>query len=149
MSEENVGLITALQPAPDVDLVELFRDDQAYANMDAALGAIFHDDVESGFVGRHESRNRGRPGFRQTWLEWLEPWESYRTEVVRVIGCGDDVLVLVHDFGRKPGMTAEVRLLGAAVWTVRDGLIARAFFYTDREDAVREVGLSPAILAGE
>jgi hypothetical protein len=149
MSEENVELIRALQPEPDVDLTELFRDDQAYANLEEALGPIYHDDVESGFVGRHESRNRGRPGFRQTWLEWLEPWESYRSEVVRVIGCGDDVLVLVNDYGRKPGMTAEVRLLGAAVWTMRDGLITRALFYTDREDAIREVGLSTAILADE
>lgn len=146
MSEEIAELTEALQAGPDVDLVELFRDDQAYANIDAALGPLFHDDLESGFVGRHESRNRGRAGFRQTWLEWLEPWDSYRSEVERVIACGDDVLVLVSDYGRKPGMTAEVRLLGAAVWTWRDGRIARALFYTDRLDAVRHVGLDPAAL---
>ena len=149
MSEENADLIESLQAGPDVDLVELFRDDRAYANIDAALGPIVHDDVESGFVGRHESRNRGRQGFRQTWVEWLEPWESYRSEVERVVARGDDVLVLVKDYGRKPGMTAEVRLLGAAVWTVRAGRITRALFYTDREDAVRDVGLSMAILASE
>jgi ketosteroid isomerase-like protein len=147
MSDENVELIEALQPEPDVDLVELFRDEQAYANIEAAIGAIFHDDLESGFVGHHESRNRGRAGFRKTWVEWLEPWESYRSEVERVVGCGDDVLVLVKDYGRKPGMTAEVRLLGAAVWTVRDGLITRALFYTDREDALNEVGLDAEELA--
>ncbi|HYH59827.1 MAG TPA: nuclear transport factor 2 family protein [Thermoleophilaceae bacterium] len=149
MSDENAELIEALQVEPEVDLVELFRDDQAWANIDATLGPVFHDDVESGFVGHHESRNRGRLGFRQTWLEWLEPWESYRTETDRVIGCGDDVLVLVNDYGRKPGMTAEVRLFGAAVWTVRDGLITRALFYTDREDAFSEVGLDAAILGDE
>ena len=33
-------------------------------------------------------------------------------------------------------MTAEVKLFGGAVWTVRDGQITRAFFYTDREDAL-------------
>jgi ketosteroid isomerase-like protein len=149
MADENAELVEALQVGPEVDLVELFRDDRAYANLDAALGPIFHVDVESGFVGRHESRNRGRPGFRETWLEWLEPWESYRSEVERVIGCGDDVLVLVSDYGRKPGMTVEVRLLGAAVWTVRDGLITRAFFYTDRKDALDAVGVDAAILASE
>lgn len=149
MPDENAELIEALQAGPDVDLVELFRDDRAYANIDAALGPIFHDDVESGFVGRHESRERGRIGFRQAWLEWLEPWESYRSEVERVIGFGDDVLVLVRDYGRKPGMTAEVRLMGAAVWTVRNGLITRAFFYTDRKDALDAVGADAAILASE
>ena len=34
-----------------------------------------------------------------------------------MIGRGDDVLVIVNDYGRKPGMTVEVRLFGAAVWT--------------------------------
>ena len=38
-----------------------------------------------------------------------------------MIDCGDDVLVITDDYGRKPGMTAEVRLFGAAVWTIRDG----------------------------
>jgi ketosteroid isomerase-like protein len=149
VSEENAELIEALQAGPDVDLVELFRDDHAYANLDAVIGPIFHDDVESGFVGRHESRNRGRDGFRATWLEWLEPWESYRADIQRVIDCGDDVLVITDDYGRKPGMTAEVRLFGAAVWTLRDGLITRALFYTDRKDAVDALGLDAAILAGE
>jgi ketosteroid isomerase-like protein len=149
MPDENAELIEALQVGPDVDLVELFRDDQAYANLDAALGPIFHEDVESGFVGRHESRNRGRDGFRQTWLEWLEPWESYRSEVERVIGCGDDVLVLVKDYGRKAGMSVEVRLFGAAVWTVRDGRIAKAYFFADRQDALDAVGVDAAILRRE
>ena len=64
-----------------------------------------------------------------------------------MIGCGDDVLVITSDYGRKPGMTAEVQLLGAAVWTVRNGLITRALFYTDREDAFNQVGLSPGEVA--
>jgi ketosteroid isomerase-like protein len=38
-------------------------------------------------------------------------------------------------------MTAEVSIRGAAVWTVRDGKIARASFYPNREDALRAVGL--------
>ena len=46
-------------------------------------------------------------------------------------------------------MTAEVRLFGAAAWTVRDSRIARAWFYVDRNDALNAVGLDAAILAGE
>jgi ketosteroid isomerase-like protein len=150
MSEENATLIGALQPDPDVDLVELFRDDKAWANLSEAFGPIYHDDVESGFIGvGQESRNYGLAGFRQTWLEWLGPWETYRADIARVIDCGDDVLVITDDYGRKPGMTAEVRLFGAAVWTVRDGRIAKAYFYVDRKDALDAVGLDAAILAGE
>jgi ketosteroid isomerase-like protein len=143
MSEENAELVSALQPEPDVDLVELFRDDEAWANLHEVFAPIYHDDVETGMVGLgQESRNRGVDGFRQTWLEWLAPWETYRAEIAKVIDCGDDVLVITDDYGRKPGMSAEVRLFGAAVWTVRDGRIARAYFYVDRDDALKEVGLS-------
>ncbi len=127
MSAENAELVAALQPEPDVNLVELFRDDQAWAKLS----------------------NYGLAGFRQTWLEWLGPWESYRADIDRVIDCGDDVLVITNDYGRKPGMTAEVRLLGAAVWTVRDGRIAKAYFYADRQDALDALGVDAAILARE
>jgi ketosteroid isomerase-like protein len=150
MSEENRELIENLQVDPEVDLVELFGDDQAWANISELLAPIYHEEIESGFIGTgQETRNIGHEGFRRTWLEWLEPWESYRAEIERVIDCGDDVLVITNDYGRKPGMTAEVRLLGAAVWTVRDGCITRAFFYADREAAVRDVGLDPALLEPE
>ena len=150
MSEENVELVSALLPEPEVDLVEIFRDDDAWANLTEAFAPIFHDDLETGMVGvGAQSRNFGVDGFRQTWLEWVAPWESYRAEITRVIDCGDDVLVITDDYGRKPGMTAEVRLFGAAVWTVRDGKVARAFFYTDRQDALNDVGLTEAILRGE
>jgi ketosteroid isomerase-like protein len=150
MSAENAELVAALQPEPDVDLVELFCDEQAWANLTEAFGAIWHEDIETAFIGMgQESRNRGVAGFRQTWVEWLEPWETYRAEINRVIDCGDDVLVITDDYGRKPGMTAEVKLFGAAVWTVRDGLIVKAYFYVDRKDALDAVGLDAAILARE
>jgi hypothetical protein len=45
-------------------------------------------------------------------------------------------------------MTAEVRLFGAAVWTVRDGRIARAWFYVDRNDALNAVGLDAGYTRG-
>jgi len=150
VSTENVELVSALQPEPDVDLVELFRDDEAWANLSEVFAPIFQDEVESGFIGvGQESQNQGVDGFRQTWVEWLAPWESYRADIERVIDCGDDVLVITNDFGRKPGMTAEVRLFGAAVWTVTGGRIAKAYFYVDRKDALDAVGGDAAILASE
>jgi len=150
MSEENVELVTALQPEPDVDLVELFRDDRAWANIAEVFGPIWDENVETGMVGLgQESRNHGVDGLRKTWLEWLEPWDAYRAEIDRVIDCGDDVLVITNDYGRKPGMTAEVRLFGAAVWTVHEARITKAYFFVDRKDALDAVGLDAAILGGE
>jgi ketosteroid isomerase-like protein len=49
--------------------------------------------------------------------------------------------VLVRDYGRRAGMSAEISVLGAAVWTVRDGKIARVRFYPDRAEALQAVGL--------
>ncbi len=150
MSAENAELVAALLPEANVDLVEVFGDEQAWENLSEVLGPICHDDVETGLVGiGQEKPNYGLAGFRQTWLEWLGPWESYRADIDQVIDCGDNVLVITKDYGRKPGMTAEVRLLGAAVWTVREGRIAKAYFYADRQDALDALGVDAAILARE
>ena len=143
MSAENVELVEALQPEPGTDLVELFADDQAWTNLLSVFGEIFHADLKSGIIGSGDGRtNDGVEGLRQTWLEWLGPWESYRTEVDRIVDCGDNVLLLVSDYGRQAGTTAEVRLYGAAVWTIRDGRIAAAYFYANRQDALDALELS-------
>ena len=71
-----------------------------------------------------------------------EPGESYRTEIEDVIDAGDDVVVLVRDYGRRPGMTAEISIRAAALWTVRDGRISRAIFSTDRAEVLASVGLT-------
>ena len=150
MSEENVELVTLLQPEPDVDLVELFRPDGAWENVRPLVEGIYEPDVETGFVmAGNRAMNRGVDGLRRTWLDWLEPWETYRAEIQRYIDCGDSVLVITDDFGRRRGMTAEVRLLGAAVWLVRNGRVARAIFYSNRQDALDDVGLSAGILGDE
>ena len=148
MSAENVELVKSLQPRPNFDLVEAFE--SRWPRVRAFFEPRSRPDLESGFVqAGSRTSYRGLDGFRQTWLDWLEPWDSYRTEMVRFIDCGDDVLVFVRDYGRRRGMSAEVKLLGGAVWTVEDGKLGRAFFYTAREDAVNEVGLSTAILDSE
>ncbi len=38
-------------------------------------------------------------------------------------------------------MTAEVSIVGTAMWTVHDGKIARARFYAHRDEALEAVGL--------
>jgi ketosteroid isomerase-like protein len=38
-------------------------------------------------------------------------------------------------------MAAEVSVVSAAVWTVRDGKVARVAFYLNRSEALEAVGL--------
>jgi ketosteroid isomerase-like protein len=145
VSQENVELVRGLQPSADTDLVAAFRDDATAAAVMETLSPFFHDDVEivwpPTFVAGEGVRFVGLEELRAGWLDWLEPWESYRVEVEDVIDAGEDAVVLVRDFGRRAGMTAEVSVVGGAVWTVRDGRVARVAFYLNRGEALKAVGL--------
>ena len=145
MSQENVELVRGLQPSADTDLVATARDDATAAAVMETLSPFFYDDVEivgpTLIPGGEGVRFVGLDGLRALWLDWLEPWESYRVEVEDVIDAGDDAVVLVRDFGRRAGMTVEVSVMGGAVWTVRDGRVARVAFYLNRGEALKAVGL--------
>ena len=143
MSEEE-EIVRALQPAPDVDFADLFlRDDEAGAQaMAEALGDRFTEDFTAVLHHLSSEPRHGVAGLRQVWLDWMEPWETYRAEIesVRATTAGR-VLVFSRDFGRRRGTETEVELKGSAVWTVREGRVARAEFFTDRAEAERVAGL--------
>jgi ketosteroid isomerase-like protein len=143
MSEEE-EIVRALQPPPDLDFADLFmRDDDAGAQAWAeALGDRFTEDFTAVFHALSSEPRQGVAGLRQAWLDWMEPWETYRAEIesVRSTSAGR-VLVISRDFGRRPGTDTEVELKASAVWTVREGRVARAEFFTDRADAERAAGL--------
>jgi ketosteroid isomerase-like protein len=141
MSEQNVELVRSLQPSDDDDLVALFRD-EGTALMES-LAPFVHDDFEIvAPSGIQPGRRTGLAGLRAGWLDWLEPWESYRVEVEDLIEAGDEIVVLVRDYGRRVGVTQEISVVGAAVWTVRDGKVARVAFYLNRSEALEAAGLS-------
>ncbi len=145
MSRENVEIVRQLLPGPEVDFMDLFTRDADEAEIDAAIEAAapaFTDDFVCIFHALSGEPRPGVRGLRENWLDWLAPWESYRAEIQELIDAGDKVVVLVRDFGRRPGIEGEVELHGTTVWTLRDGRIARAeFFATDREAAFRAAGL--------
>jgi ketosteroid isomerase-like protein len=137
----NVDLVQSLQPDPEVDFAQVFRDDDMWAALGEARGA-YHPEVESVRPGLPDGKTyTGLDGLRDMWLEWLAPWRSYRVEAEDVIDLGDRVLVLAHVFGRLEGSQAEVRNTVASVFTVRDGKIARVEFYLERAEALKAVGL--------
>src|SRR3954447_19925007 len=143
MSQENVDLVSGLQPRGDTDLAASFRDEATAARVTETLSPFFDEDVEilpPTFVAGADVRY-GLDGLRAMWLDWLEPWDSYRVEVEDVIDAGEEVVVLVRDFGRRAGMTVEASVVGGAVWTVRDGRVARVAFYLNRSEALKAVGL--------
>jgi ketosteroid isomerase-like protein len=142
MSQDNVALVRGLQPSPHDDLAALVRDE---AQVFEALAPFVHDDfIVGGDVGGAYDEGQGLAELKTAWADWLEPWETYRVEIDDAIDLGDDVVVLTRDYGRRAGMDMEVSVLGAAIWTVREGKIARIRFFTDRAAGLRAAGLDPS-----
>ena len=143
MSQGNVDIVVGLQPSPDVDLVQLFGDEKIWAGVSGAAAHLIQHDFECAFVGAtpSEASYAGTDGLRALWLDWLAPWAAYRVEVDQAIDLGDRVLLLTHDYGRREGDAEEVVLRGSAIWTFRDGKIARAEFYPIRDEALKAAGL--------
>ena len=142
MSPENVELIRAIYPRPDADIAKLFRDEQAFGRMRDALSPLLTNDFESVVVFPGDtSTHPGLEGFRKHWLDWLEPWATYRTVIEELIDVGDRVLLLLRDHGRREGMDVEVEVIGASIVTIRDGKLARWEDFALRADALRAAGL--------
>jgi ketosteroid isomerase-like protein len=143
VSRENVELIRAVYVSPDTDVCALFRDEDTFARLLEALGPFLTDDFESVMVFPGETRTyAGLEGFRRNWLDWLEPWATYRTSIDELIDAGDRVVLLLRDRGRRADMDAEVEIMGASTATIRDGKIARWEDYADRATALEAAGVA-------
>jgi ketosteroid isomerase-like protein len=144
MSQENVELVRQLQPGPDGDLVSVARDDAVQATWVQAVAPVFHPDVESVIhvIDAESVTHVGLGGLRTAWLEWLAPWVSYRSDLDQLIDAGDRVVALVRDYGSRAPDDPEIEMIAAAVWTLRDGKVARVDFYADRAAALKAVGLA-------
>jgi ketosteroid isomerase-like protein len=142
MSQKNVEVVRALLPSPDTDVLSIFRDDGIFEAATAALTPLFDPDLVSVAVWRGAGTTyTGVDGFREMWLDWLEPWARYRVQVEDVIDAGDRVVVLVRDRAGRADMDAEVELISGSVWTIRDGRVSRVEFYGSRREALHAAGL--------
>ena len=143
MSQENVEVVLGLYQPPDVDYVEVLRDDSLWAGYAEAVARFLHADFECvWYQFGSEKRYAGVDGLRDFMLDWTAPWLTYRVETEEAIDLGERVLLLNHDCGRREGSTQEVRGRLGAVWTIREGKIARLDAYSTRAHALEAVGLA-------
>lgn len=146
MSQADIELVRRiLAPFEAGDIIPLYRDDELSASLVVSAGPFFTDDFECVFVREDVGRATyaGLDGLRAAWLDWLEPWESYHAGVEDVIDVNDGrVVVLTRDHARPKGASAEIDFLGAPVWTVRDGKVARIEFYWNRAEGLAAAGLA-------
>jgi ketosteroid isomerase-like protein len=135
MSEENVEVVRAAGEAFNRDGVDAwlgyYADDIDYR---AAEGAI--DD-------------RGPIGSKDALRAYVEDWtqilDDYRVEPIELIDGGDDVVIAAMRASGRPKETdaeTELALSFAAVYTIRDGKIARVREYWTRAEALEAAGLS-------
>ena len=136
MSREDVELVMSTLVPDGVDLVQLFGDAAIWDAQAEATAGCYHEDFECRMVRFDgEANYRGLEGFRDAWREWLAPWASYRVERHDVLDLEDQVWMPAYNLGRLHGSTEEIRMDGVAVFTFREGKIARLELYVDRTEA--------------
>ena len=89
----------------------------------------------------------GMTAMAEAWRGFLSAWDSWGVEADEYRELDDErVLVLSHYAGR--GKTSgldlgQIGALGASLFRVRDGKVARLAVYWDRDRALADLGLAP------
>jgi ketosteroid isomerase-like protein len=140
VSQENVEIVRALLPNAEMDLVSLMRDDALWEATREGVAPFVHPEFEIiGTVIGTERAYAGIDGFREFLLDWLAPWEAFRSEVQQTIVEGEQVVTILRQFARRDGDDLEAS--AAWVWTIKDGMVVRIIGYADPSEALKAVGL--------
>jgi ketosteroid isomerase-like protein len=93
--------------------------------------------------------NAVEPGTRQGIAEFgravqgvYEGWETWQMEPEQFRAVGDQVAVVLRYRARGRGSGVEVEGRESALWTLRDGKVARYAWFHDPADALEAAGLS-------
>jgi hypothetical protein len=142
MSKENVEIVRTLIPAPGIDVAGLLRDEGRFRELRAVVEPLIDPEAEAVALWQPGPARVyvGIEGFRELWLDWLEPWATYRIrEVEDLVDVGDRVVALIRDAGTRDDTDVEVEINAGSIWTFRDGKIVRVEFCT-REEALEAAG---------
>jgi len=84
---------------------------------------------------------RGHEGLARAAERWLEPYESVKIELERIVGRGDRLVSIHHgrSKARYTGIEDEGPL--AYVWTFRNGKVIHLRSYRDPSEALEAAGL--------
>lgn len=73
--------------------------------------------------------------------DWIAAWDDWELELDALEDAGDKVVGLVRQRGRSRSAGMLVEMSFAQVWTLRDGKQTRMEMFSDRDEALRAVGL--------
>jgi ketosteroid isomerase-like protein len=139
MSQENVELARAALNA----FAEL---DEGLVGRERVEEFIAQDAITtfSGFAGFIEEGRtlRGGDEFLEFRAAWMEPYDDFLYEPVKIIDAGENlVVVTLHQRGRPHGSDSWVEMDYGLVYTIEEGLISRSDFYATPERALEAAGL--------
>jgi ketosteroid isomerase-like protein len=89
---------------------------------------------DGGVYRRHE-------GVRRFLDQILEGFEVIEVRDYELIPAGDQVVGLIHTYGRGSRGGIEVEVRDAHTWTFRDGKVVHWRLYLDRKEALADAGL--------
>jgi len=95
-------------------------------------------------VGAPDDRGpvRGKDALRAYVQDWIDVFENFRIEPIELIDAGGDRIVATLRYGgraRQSGVETDETF--AAVFSIRDGKIARGREYSTRQEALEAAGL--------
>jgi ketosteroid isomerase-like protein len=95
-----------------------------------------------GFLGK-QSTLHGADEFLELRAAWMEPYDDFIYEPVRIVDAGANrVVVTLHQRGKPHGSDSWVEMDYGLVYTVEEGLISRADFYATPQKALEAAGVS-------
>ena len=137
MSEENVELArAALNWFAQLDEGLVAREE---------VSQFFRPDPITTFSGFLEEQTmlHGADEFLEFRAAWMEPYDDFSYEPVKIIDAGGNrVVVTLHQRGKTKDGDSWIDMDYGLVYTVEEGLIARADFFATPEEALEVAGLS-------
>jgi ketosteroid isomerase-like protein len=132
MSQENVEIVRNLAAA--------FNRGDLDAWSEGLADDIDHRAVE-GALDDH-GPILGKEALRAYMQDWLDMFDDFRAEPVELIDAGEDrVIAVTRISGRAKLSGVETDLTYAALYTIRDGKVARGREYWTKDQALEAAGL--------
>jgi ketosteroid isomerase-like protein len=135
--------------ANDVEIVRRVMDAYERGDLEAQL-ALLHPEVElvEWPAGPDPQTYRGHGGVVRAYESWSEAWESLSWDLNEIVDNSGWVFVALQMRAKGRGSAIEIVSETFNVFTLRDGLITKGQFFTDREEALEAAGLAAANQTG-
>ena len=136
MSQEKVELARAFLAA----FLELMRASSSASNWKSSSRRMGSRPSRASWTSK--PRSAAWNEFLEFRAAWMEPYDDFSYEPVKIINAGGYlVVVTLHQRGKPHGSDSWVEMDYGLVYTVEEGLITKCDFYATPEQALEAAGL--------